>query len=227
MITRSQVMPIERDQAAARRQNPAAVTGCLVVVDLGVDEAGAVVDRGVDEAVAAPAGLGLLPGIAVAADAPAATVGDPGQFLHVDMDQLTGMFPLIAAARASGAWRWPGRPGRAVPALRDGGSPAPSTRPGRPRGRCGPHPNDACGAAAAPADAAAAASGSVTAEAAIDRSSDRRLPSARNRSRHLRTVFASTWNRSAVASSSSPARAHRPPCDAAPPASTARSGAAF
>ena len=58
-------------------------------------------------------------------------------------------------------------------------------------------------------------SGSVSDAAASDRSNRPASPSARNRSRHLRTVLASTWNRSAVASivqpCSSTQRHHPPP----------------
>ena len=64
--------------------------GLFVVEDLGVDEPGAVIDGGVDVAVA---GIGVWPSVAVVAAAvepPAAAVGDAGDLLDVDVDQLAG-----------------------------------------------------------------------------------------------------------------------------------------
>lgn len=41
-------------------------------------------------------------GLAAAGGVPAAAVGDPGQLLDIDMDQLAGPVPLVAAYRLGG-----------------------------------------------------------------------------------------------------------------------------
>lgn len=70
---------------------PGSGRGLFIGVDLGVDDASAVVDGRVQIHVAGT----RVTAVAVLASAvhpPAATVGDGGQFLDVDMDQLTRVF---------------------------------------------------------------------------------------------------------------------------------------
>ena len=70
----------------------------LVCEDLGVDDAGAVVDGSVDVAVAGTA-MTVITVVASSSTPPAAPIGDPGQFLDVNMDELTGVFPFITVDR--------------------------------------------------------------------------------------------------------------------------------
>ena len=95
MITRCGGMPIEEYQAAARSQKPAAVTACLILEDLGVDEAAAVVDGGVHEPVPTTVGLGHAPRGSRGPGCASHPRRNPSQFLHIHMDQLTGPVPLI------------------------------------------------------------------------------------------------------------------------------------
>lgn len=90
--------------------------GCLlVVVALGVGDAGVVVDDSVDEAgpdlgvVVAGLDAGAVPGrdaVAVtlgdADEPPAATIGDVAEFGDIDVDQFTRSGPLVAASGLPG-----------------------------------------------------------------------------------------------------------------------------
>lgn len=68
----------------------------LIVEDLRVGDPGAVIDSGVDVSIPGESVLGgFLPRVASASAAPSAPVGDPGDLLDIDMDQLAGAFPLI------------------------------------------------------------------------------------------------------------------------------------
>jgi hypothetical protein len=83
----------------------------LVGVDLAVGQPGVVVDGGVDvvEAHAADRSAGL------AAQRPmAAAVGNPAEFLHVDVDQLAGTVAFVAADDLPGRPVQPGQPVEAV-----------------------------------------------------------------------------------------------------------------
>ena len=95
------VIPRSANHARARRQNPAAVRAGLVVEDLGVRESGTVVERGVDVAIADDA---LLVGwrLAPAVLAPPVAGRDPSELLHINMDQFSGPFALVALDRPSG-----------------------------------------------------------------------------------------------------------------------------
>src|SRR4051812_1129706 len=77
--------------------------GLFVVEDLGVHEAGAVIDGAVQVPVAGTAVVAGR-GVATAVHPPAATQRDRCEFLHVDVDEFTGPFTLIAAH-----WRPVGR----------------------------------------------------------------------------------------------------------------------
>ena len=190
-------MPCSANQAHGAVPEPDGGDGLFVVVDLGVDEPGAVVDRGVDVAVA-----DLLESfvvvVAASVEPPAATVGDATDLLHVDVDQLAWAFTLVAAHRLGVRWR--GHRDRGDHSRQRSRWPAPSTPPGRSHGRCDRRPSDAGGVAAAPCWRAWLWSGCGDRCGRELRSNSPASPSATNRSRHLRTVLASTWNRSAVAS---------------------------
>src|SRR5581483_7894732 len=71
----------------------------LVIVDLAVGQTGVVVEGGVDEGVAdLPAFRPGRPGRCAPAVSPPATAGrDLGEFLDVDVDQVTGTGVLVAA----------------------------------------------------------------------------------------------------------------------------------
>ena len=73
----------------------------FVVEDLGVGDAGAVIDSGVDVSIANVA-VPAMSVVAASVDPLAASVGDPGQLLDVDVHQLTGTIALIATRRLSG-----------------------------------------------------------------------------------------------------------------------------
>ena len=97
--------------------------------------------RGVDVAVA-DAGVAAVAVVAAAVDPPATAVGDRGELLHVDVDQLAGPVPLVTPDRARSVARSPRSrrptPGRSQDRLhRRGGQPDLDTR-------CGPRPSDAC-----------------------------------------------------------------------------------
>jgi hypothetical protein len=65
------------------------------MVDLGVHDAAAIIDGGMNEAVSNSSLLGLLTPIAATPGSPPATVGDRGKLFHVNVDELSGSFPLI------------------------------------------------------------------------------------------------------------------------------------
>ena len=153
--------------------------GLFVVEDLGVDDAGAVIERGVDVAVT-DAGLGRTRVVAVGF--PTTTSWGSRRA----SSRRHGSARRVVPAGNARLVRWPGHHDRGAHTPPGSGSTAPSRPPTRPRTRCGPHPSDACCADAR--------------RGRLERSNKPSGPSARNRSRHLRTVFASTWNRSAVAS---------------------------
>ena len=174
---------------------------CLLVVeDLGVDEPAAVIERGVDVAVAS-SGPAVMSGVAATVELPAAAVRDGSDLLDVDVDQLTWLFPLVAHDRLAAG------PVTAVQAAAAGGV---EDRLHRRRGEL-----DVVGdAVGAPTTCPSQVQHPTTDPGAVrfgerfgrdDRSKRPASPSARNRSRHLRTVLASTWNRSAVASIVQPA----------------------
>ena len=60
---------------------------------------GTVVDSCVDVAIPDTARLGALTCVSAAPGLPSPTVRDPGKFLDIDMDQLTGSIPLIPPDR--------------------------------------------------------------------------------------------------------------------------------
>jgi hypothetical protein len=86
--------------------------GGLVVVDLGVGDAGVVVDDGVDEGVAHLRAVPFLwlPGrrcpflvaLGAADVAPAAALWDVSELLHVHVEQRAGVGVLVAANRLTG-----------------------------------------------------------------------------------------------------------------------------
>ena len=76
--------------------------GLFVVEDLGVHDPGAVIERCVQEPVAATSGDAALVVVTAASGSPAAAVGDRGELLHIDVDQLTGPLALVAAHRSCG-----------------------------------------------------------------------------------------------------------------------------
>ena len=94
-------------------QDPDRGDGGLVVVDLGVRDAGVVVNDGVHERVPEP---GVVPlalrltrcrrsvvvALAAADVAPAAAVGDVAELLHVDVQHRPGLVVLVAADRLPG-----------------------------------------------------------------------------------------------------------------------------
>ncbi len=96
MRTRSQVMPACGEPGGGSVPERDRGDGGLVVVDLGVHESGAVIDGGVDVAVTDP-GVAAGGGRCRGRGSPAAAVGDPGDLLDVDMDQLAGTVALVAA----------------------------------------------------------------------------------------------------------------------------------
>ena len=68
----------------------------LIFEDFRVGDPGAVIDSGVDVSIPGESALsGFLPWVASASAAPTAPVGDSGDLLDIDMDQLAGAFPLI------------------------------------------------------------------------------------------------------------------------------------
>jgi hypothetical protein len=73
----------------------------FVAVDLRVDDTAAVIERRVQEHIAH---TGMTPSwvVAFAMYPPAAPVGNGSEFLDIDMDQFTWVFPLIAAHRLGG-----------------------------------------------------------------------------------------------------------------------------
>src|SRR4051812_2593508 len=124
------VMPAAWKAAAARRREAGqggggggreggAGGGGLVGVDLCVGERGVVVDGAVHVLVADPRpASGAAVRLAVAAqDAPPAAVAEPADLLHVDVDQLAGPGPLVAANQLAGRAVQPGEAGppRAAP----------------------------------------------------------------------------------------------------------------
>ena len=87
--------------------------GGLVVVDLGVGNAGVVVDNRVDEGVpefrVVPLAFGLVRGgsavllpLTAADVAPTTPVGDVPELLHIDVDERPGVVVLVAADRFAG-----------------------------------------------------------------------------------------------------------------------------
>ena len=170
--------------------------GCrlLVVEDLGVGKAGAVVDGAVEVAIAGTAvALGAIPTPSV--KAPAAALGDGGQLLDVDEDELARALALVAAD------------GRARPVT----AIEPADALGGQDRLHGGESKAICWAMRAAPKRWRARRSSTWARFAgeVAQGHERGLlgwswspqePWARKRSRHLRTVLASTWKRSAVAS---------------------------
>ena len=101
MMTRSQRDPVGGEPGGGPAPERGGGGGLLVVEDLGVDEPGAVIERGVDVAVAGSAAA-VMGGVAAAVDPPAAAVGDRGDLLDVDVDQLAWPFALIAPTGSVG-----------------------------------------------------------------------------------------------------------------------------
>jgi hypothetical protein len=65
------------------------------MVDLGVHDAAAIVHGGMNEPVPNSSVLGFLTPIAAAPGSPPTTVGNAGNLLDINVDQLSGSFPLI------------------------------------------------------------------------------------------------------------------------------------
>ncbi len=206
MRTRCGVIPIEMYQAAARTPEPGCSYCFLVAEDLGVCNTGAVVDCGVDVPVAGSC-MAAVAIVASSVDAPPATVRDPRQLLDIDMDQLTRGVALIAHGQwligGSVASIQPTQPGTAQNVLHGRGR-QPNLEPDvvaphrrfrrnwitRRRNWRRVRFGDRCGR--------------------DERSNNPDTPSATNRSRHLRTVLASTWNRSAVTATDQPCSSTHP-----------------
>ena len=223
-MTRSQVMPNIANQGDGTEPERGGGRALFVVEDLGVDDPAAVIERAVEVAVAGVA----MPAAGVGAptmDTPATTSGDPREFLHIDVDQLAGPFPLI------------------TPDLRSVGGPITSIETTAPRGaqdrahRRRRHPelmSDVIGTPTTLLDADATPDGAPTVEsdsvtdaaATTDRTGRRRLrrgtghatsaPSSRRPGTVPRSPRSSTHH-----------RGHTTPSVDDPPASTARSDAGF
>jgi hypothetical protein len=71
-------------------------------VDLGVHDADAVVDGGMNKAISDSSLLGLLTPIAAAPGSPPTTVGDRGKLFDINVEKLSGSFPLIPLWRRGG-----------------------------------------------------------------------------------------------------------------------------
>ena len=97
-------MPWSANQATARSRNATQLAVFSSAGELAVGEAGVGVDGGVDVGVAAAALVAPPVRGAAAQLLVTAAVGDPGQLLHVDVDQLA------ATARLDPADHPPGRP---------------------------------------------------------------------------------------------------------------------
>ena len=76
--------------------------GLFVVEDLGVGDAGPVVDSGVDVAVT-DTGMAPVRVVASSMETPATAIGDPGNLLDIDVDQLARRVPLIPGKGLSDA----------------------------------------------------------------------------------------------------------------------------
>ena len=121
-------MPWACEEGCGAGEEAGAGVGLLVVVDLGVGQAGVVVDGGVDVVVADP-GLLLRVGLAglSAVGPPAAAVRDPSDLLHVEVEEFTGPGAFVAGmAAAFGAdglsgQRVAGRQARHLVAAQDAG----------------------------------------------------------------------------------------------------------
>lgn len=105
------VMPWLWKNAAAGQEFRAG-RDLLIAVDLAVGKAGVVVDRAVDvvEAHAPHGSAGRA-----AQDAVAAAVGDPAEFLDVDVDEFAGPVSFVAADHGAGRTVEPGQPIETVP----------------------------------------------------------------------------------------------------------------
>ena len=147
-----------------------AVGGVLDAGELAVGEPGVGVDGGVDVGVARPRSARLPVRGRASEHLVPTTVGDSGQLLHVDVDELTA----AARSRSGGSPDRSAGPSTATGSRRDGPAPdAPST-PAPRRSRPG-EPDRACGTGATPRSAARPGPGSDADTTAAD-SNDPRSP---------------------------------------------------
>ena len=227
MSTRSHVMPCVGEPGGGAVPERGGGGGLFVVVDLGVDEAGAVIDArsgcsGSRRRMAV--GGASWPRPWIRQPPPSGIAGD---LLDVDVDELAGPFTLVAAHRLGV------------------GGPVAAIEPAQPSAIAGSRCTveaaspiswrDVIGTPAALAaqlqhltPTGRAVCGSVTGADATDRSQQTRR---RLRPGTGRATCAPSSRRPGTAPrslrSSSRARAHRRPSAGDPPGSTARSGAAF